>query len=477
MLAKFYKSSQGFVMAASMCLGLGLGMLTNAQTANDAGRKPPMLTPEMALEVFDQIWGAFDQKYAMFGIRPEVDWAMLREQYRPKALACRSPVELARVCADMLKHLRDLQVWVTVAKASVPVFDRPQPSNANPNACQAILGGFKEQGRVAWAVTTNRIGFLAIRHWDDARIPMQCDEALEQMRATRGLIVDVRLNPGGDEPLAQRVAARFVEREFVYGYDQFRNGPNHADLTQKLERSIAPRGPWRYNRPVILLIGQKCAGSAESFIGMMTGDPQVTTMGDHSCGLSGYPETIHLPFDMTVSVPKWIDYLPDGTLLEDRGFQPQVPFKPGPGAFQGDRDDLLAAALARLSKAPLPRTPIEGPALERFTKTGPPEIVSLNPPNGASGVSPAVTELSVTFNVPMSASFSWCGGGPNYPAIPAGKRPYWTDGGKTCVLPVRLKPGCQYELGLNSPSFKGFKSDGGVPLAPVVYSFKTSDGP
>ena len=143
--------------------------------------------------------------------------------------------------------------------------------------------------------------------------------------------------------------------------------PSHTNLTEKYERKVAPRGPWRYNRPVMLLIGQKCMSSNESFIGMMTGDPEVTTMGDHTCGSSGNPEIVNLPLEMTVSVPQWIDYLPDGTPLDERGFQPQIPFKPAPGAFEGDRDDLLTAALARLSEAPLPEKPIEGPVFERST--------------------------------------------------------------------------------------------------------------
>jgi beta-lactamase regulating signal transducer with metallopeptidase domain len=106
-----------------------------------------------------------------------------------------------------------------------------------------------------------------------------------------------------------------------------------------------------------------------------------------------------------------------------------------------------------------------------------PEIVSLNPPNGTGDVSPAVTELRVTFNVAMSKGFSWCGAGPHFPATPDGKKPYWTDGGKTCVLPVELKPGWDYQLGINSQSFTGFQSEDSVPSDPVVYSFKTGDKP
>jgi len=107
-------------------------------------------------------------------------------------------------------------------------------------------------------------------------------------------------------------------------------------------------------------------------------------------------------------------------------------------------------------------------------KTQVPKIVKLNPPNGAQDVSPGLKELRVTFNVPMGGGFSWCSDGPQFPKGQEGKRPFWTDGGKTCVLPVKLEPGVQYELGLNSKSYKNFQSAGGVPLEPVQYTFKTS---
>lgn len=109
------------------------------------------------------------------------------------------------------------------------------------------------------------------------------------------------------------------------------------------------------------------------------------------------------------------------------------------------------------------------------TKIKAPQIVSLEPPNGARDVSPSVTELRVTFNIPMSRGMSWCGGGPNFPSSPSGQRAHWTDDGKTCVLPVELKPGWEYRVGLNSPSYRNFQSDEGIPLVPVSYTFKTRD--
>lgn len=106
----------------------------------------------------------------------------------------------------------------------------------------------------------------------------------------------------------------------------------------------------------------------------------------------------------------------------------------------------------------------------RVTK---PQIVAINPKNGATDVDPNLKELRVTFNVPMGGGCSWTGGGPQFPTIPEGKRAFWTDDHKTCVLPVELQPGSTYRLGLNSPSFKNFRSVAGMPLDPVAYTFKT----
>lgn len=437
----------------------------------------------LAEQAFDQLWQAFDKDYAMFVLRPEVDWAKLRDEFRPRALASQSASEFANVCAEMLKPLRDLHLWLTLNGRGVPVFNRPRYSNANPAACRAILGDLKQEGRVAWAITGDKVGFLIIYGWNNDRIPAQCDQVLNRMRDTRGLIVDVRLNGGGSEDLAREVAGRFLKSDFVYAYSQFRNGPKHTDLTRKFERSVSPRGPWRYDRPVVLLIGQKCMSSNESFIAMMSGDPNALIMGDHTCGSSGNPEIIKLPLNMTVSVPRWIDYLPDGTPLDERGFQPQVKFEPTPGAFDGNRDDLLTAALERLRKAPLPSEPIAGAQPSVATEATPvqttpdslpPVVIQTVPPAGAENVDPGLKEIRVTFSKPMrDGSWSWSTWGEDTFPETTG-RPHYLPDGRTCVLPVKLQPGKFYASWLNSENFKNFKDTSGEAAVPYLLTFQTA---
>ncbi len=104
----------------------------------------------------------------------------------------------------------------------------------------------------------------------------------------------------------------------------------------------------------------------------------------------------------------------------------------------------------------------------------PPTIVQRTPADGDVEVDAAgVAELIVVFDRPMSTGgFSFCGGGPAFPPVTDGKRPYWKDS-KTCVLPVTLEPGRSYRLSLNCPAATNFRSGKGVALRPAPWQFAT----
>jgi Bacterial Ig-like domain len=109
----------------------------------------------------------------------------------------------------------------------------------------------------------------------------------------------------------------------------------------------------------------------------------------------------------------------------------------------------------------------------RFGGTGSgPKIVSTQPVNGATGVDPGLAEITVTFDQDMDAGFSWTGGGPEYPTSPQGAKAQWRDK-RTCVLPVALQSGRHYRVGINSPSYRNFRSTAGQSVAPSSISFTT----
>ena len=94
---------------------------------------------------------------------------------------------------------------------------------------------------------------------------------------------------------------------------------------------------------------------------------------------------------------------------------------------------------------------------------GAPQIVSTTPARGAADVNPSLKEITVTFDQDMEEGMSWTGGGTEFPPIPEGQQGRWRDK-RTCVLPVKLQGGHRYRVGINSPSYRNFRSASGVPL-------------
>ena len=111
-------------------------------------------------------------------------------------------------------------------------------------------------------------------------------------------------------------------------------------------------------------------------------------------------------------------------------------------------------------------------AMEAWREMGP-KIVSMSPENGAADVSADLKVIKVVFDRPMGGGFSMVQleGVERYPKVLAG---YGYDGEKKVFsLPVEVQPGREYVLGLNSEDYINFKSEDGIPLFPVRYTFKT----
>ena len=104
-----------------------------------------------------------------------------------------------------------------------------------------------------------------------------------------------------------------------------------------------------------------------------------------------------------------------------------------------------------------------------------PKAISIVPANGATDVEPGPSTITVVFDRPMKdGSWSMVGGGPNFPEI--SERPAYDSTGKVWTVSVTLKPNWNYTFMLNSGTFRNFQSRDGVPLAPVVVSFRTGSG-
>jgi RNA polymerase sigma-70 factor (ECF subfamily) len=102
-----------------------------------------------------------------------------------------------------------------------------------------------------------------------------------------------------------------------------------------------------------------------------------------------------------------------------------------------------------------------------------PVVVKTVPVAGATEVDSALAEIRVTYSKPMQdGSWSWSTWSEEYYPETTGKPRYLSDG-RTCVLPVNLKPGKFYAIWLNNDKSKGFTDTNGKPAVPYLLTFRT----
>ncbi|MGQ0553580.1 MAG: DUF4932 domain-containing protein [Planctomycetota bacterium] len=101
-----------------------------------------------------------------------------------------------------------------------------------------------------------------------------------------------------------------------------------------------------------------------------------------------------------------------------------------------------------------------------------PQVLSMQPGNGALDVDPALPMIEVRFDRAMDTrGHSVVGGGDDFPELTG--KPQYDESGRVFTLPVRLLPGKTYRFGLNGGRFQNFRAADGAALAPVLVEFTT----
>lgn len=305
---------------------------------------------------FDQIWSEYDKVYPAFGYKKvtQADWNNLKAQYRPRAAASRTEDEFISVVKEMLEPLRDVHSWFvdpkgTVVPTYVPWalenFDHDRWERALRNASYIRHGSAWGEG------TIGGFAYIYIGTWGANQIDsLALDAALLRYQNAPGMIIDVRTNAGGSDAAAFAFASRFVTKPYVVSYVQVRNGARHEDLGPEQARTIVPRGPWQYTKPVIVLAGRGGFSANESFVAAMRLLPHATVIGDTTGGASGNPKTISLGNGWSFTVPRWIEFGPDRQPIEWKGIAPSVAIPWAPGAYSAQGDPLIDTAVGMLGE-------------------------------------------------------------------------------------------------------------------------------
>lgn len=316
------------------------------------GASPPSLRSAY-VDQFDTLWTRFNDVYPSFAYK-RIDWKSARDRYRPRAARARSQNELVAVLLEMLAPLRDLHVWFVDPRGGVvPTYRRTALANFDRRRWESAMRDANYVARTSDVGDGVVGGWYAYFYLGSWRAPVDeelLDLMMQRAQYAQGLIIDVRTNSGGSDQLALAFASRFTLRSVPASYVEIRTDPRVAPMEMPLTRSIGPRGPWQFTKPVVVISGRGGLSATESFVGAMRTLPQVTVIGDTTGGASGNPGTFALGNGWQFTVPRWLEFAPDRTPIEWRGVAPTIPIAWRPSQYDNTRDPLIDAAVGLLGE-------------------------------------------------------------------------------------------------------------------------------
>lgn len=172
--------------------------------------------------------------------------------------------------------------------------------------------------------------------------PEMFSEMIQEMLETgaRGMILDLRNNPGGYLEVAQNLAGWFLEKDAVVVTERFYDGREEAFLSY---------GPSVLkNFPIIVLINQGSASAAEILAGALRDHNSVTIVGARSYGKGTVQELFPLTdgSSLKITTAHWV--MPGGLVLEGNGIEPDVEVELSDEDIKAKKDVQLEKAVELL---------------------------------------------------------------------------------------------------------------------------------
>lgn len=181
----------------------------------------------------------------------------------------------------------------------------------------------------------SNIGYIWFNHFAD---PVDKDflHSLETMRDTRGLIFDVRSNPGGYFRIVDTIIEQLITQKTPLYRFRFRD--------KIVERSLKP-SKHPYEKPVVVLIDATSMSSSEHFAVCLQAIGRAAIVGECSPGYLLGAKWIRLPNGLSF-MHSFLQPIPfDGRIVEGHGTKPDLEIGLNRNDLLKGRDSQLEAAI------------------------------------------------------------------------------------------------------------------------------------
>lgn len=231
-----------------------------------------------------------------------------------------------------------------------------------------------------WKTFPNSIAYVALNSFAiESKTDSIFESLLPSLEKSKGIIIDLRHNGGGDDGIAFNILKHFIEDSVIVGassvtrtYDPYLKAiGKYVDVTDtagnrdKQEAWLLYNGfavydepsTWhskieestkRLTAPVVILTNHYTESAAEDFLIGADNQKHIIKIGEPTNGSSGQPYRFDLPGGGSARICIKKDMYPDGREFVGKGIQPDIRVTPTVKDYLENRDVVLEAALKYL---------------------------------------------------------------------------------------------------------------------------------
>ncbi|WP_162847182.1 S41 family peptidase [Mucilaginibacter gracilis] len=198
------------------------------------------------------------------------------------------------------------------------------------------------------------IGYLTVNNFEDEKIMTRFDSLYTRIIKTKGLIIDIRNNGGGDSYIGYHIIASLVNKPFKSSAARIPRYISLPGVSSQWSFSSAgdidPNGKQYYDKPVVVLIGARTFSAAEDFTVAFDYIKRGKLIGQATGGSTGQPISFNLPGGGSARVCGKHDTYPDGKEFVGIGIQPDIIVDKTIKDIMAGKDAELQKALEVLNK-------------------------------------------------------------------------------------------------------------------------------
>lgn len=297
------------------------------------------------LQDFDKVHSIAKRVYPFFEFK-KINWDSLCAKYRLEAETTNGD-EIYNVIFTLLSQLKDGHIQIEFEggypiSTYIPIRYKDRKS-FNPSIVRRYFSQelkLAGEEHIAYGTTINNIGYIHLPTFHEGNWVKDIGNVISYLSETKGLIIDIRNNPGGSSKSTDYIISHLIDKSIEYS--------SYSNISEE-KYMIEPAKTLTYLKQIVILINGASASAAELFPELLRQLPNVILVGDTTAGAGGALDTYNLVSGKKIVIPvKYFKRL-DGTMVEWNGVLPDILVEQTEKDIQNKTDKQLEYAINYLN--------------------------------------------------------------------------------------------------------------------------------